>query len=90
MNRPAYYEPHPLPPGRKQELIAQGFRIIDAKFKPPGYLNPGEDEEPKVEKEKALTVDELRAALTALQIEFPEGAKKGELKALYEQATEQK
>lgn len=41
--KPIWYEPHPLPPGRKQELVSQGFRIIDAKFKPEGYVNPGEE-----------------------------------------------
>lgn len=28
------YEPHPVTPERKAELLAQGFRIIDARFKP--------------------------------------------------------
>jgi 4-hydroxy-3-methylbut-2-enyl diphosphate reductase IspH len=28
------YEPHPVSPQRKAELRAQGFRIIDAIFKP--------------------------------------------------------
>lgn len=43
--------------------------------------------EPKAEKEKALTVEELRAALTELGVEISDGAKKAELKALHEQAT---
>lgn len=28
------YEPHPVTPERKAELRAQGFRIIDVRFKP--------------------------------------------------------
>ena len=28
------YEPHPVTPERKAELISQGFKIIDAKFAP--------------------------------------------------------
>lgn len=28
------YEPHPVTPERKAEQLAQGFRIIDARFKP--------------------------------------------------------
>ena len=30
------YEPHPVTPERKAELRGQGFRIIDAVFKPEG------------------------------------------------------
>lgn len=32
--KPVIYEPHPVSPERKAELIAQGFRIIDARFAP--------------------------------------------------------
>ena len=28
------YEPHPVTPERKAELRAQGFKILDARFKP--------------------------------------------------------
>ena len=28
------YEQHPVTPERKAELLAQGFQIIDARFKP--------------------------------------------------------
>lgn len=34
MNRPIAYEPHPISPERKAELVAQGYRIVDAKFAP--------------------------------------------------------
>lgn len=33
-NRPVIYEPHPVSPERKAELVAQGFRIIDAIYAP--------------------------------------------------------
>ncbi len=37
-DRPIHYEPHPVSPERKAELIGEGFRIIDAKFAPPGAV----------------------------------------------------
>jgi hypothetical protein len=43
--RPIHYEPHPVSPERKAELIAQGVRIIDAIFAPA-------DAEPVAEKPK--------------------------------------
>ena len=35
-DKPIAYEPHPVSPERKAELIADGFRIIDAVFAPKG------------------------------------------------------
>lgn len=32
--KPIHYEPHPVSPERKAELIAQGVRIVDAAYKP--------------------------------------------------------
>ena len=37
------YEPHPVSPERKAELRAQGFKIIDAAFKPVDYVEPVSD-----------------------------------------------
>lgn len=34
MEKKVIYEPHPVSPERKAELMAQGFRIIDAQFEP--------------------------------------------------------
>lgn len=31
------YEKHPLPEGRKEELRAAGFKILDIRFAPAGY-----------------------------------------------------
>lgn len=36
--RPIVYEPHPVSPERKAELVAQGFRIVDAVYAP-GYAS---------------------------------------------------
>ena len=34
MERPVIYEPHPVTPERKAELLAQGYRIVDAIYAP--------------------------------------------------------
>ncbi|WP_372572905.1 hypothetical protein [Ruegeria jejuensis] len=34
------YEPHPVAPDRKAELRKQGFKIIDAKFRPVDQVEP--------------------------------------------------
>ncbi len=34
------YEPHPVTPERKAELIKRGYRILDARFAPDGYEHP--------------------------------------------------
>lgn len=41
MNRPVWYEPHPVTTERKAELRARGFQIVDAIFQPKDYQNPG-------------------------------------------------
>lgn len=46
MAREIIYEPHPVSAERKAELMAQGFRILDAKFAP--AVTP-KAETPKVE-----------------------------------------
>jgi hypothetical protein len=33
--RPIAWEPHPVTPGRKAELLGAGFKLIDAAFAPP-------------------------------------------------------
>lgn len=46
------YEPHPVSAERKAELVAQGFRIVDAAFAPAGAVSaPKKAEEPKAEVE---------------------------------------
>lgn len=34
--KPIAYEPHPVSPERKAELLAAGYKIIDARFAPAG------------------------------------------------------
>jgi hypothetical protein len=38
--REVWYEPHPVSPARKAELMAAGYRIVDALFAPPGWVPP--------------------------------------------------
>ena len=35
-----WYEPHPVTPARKAELVGLGYQIIDAAFAPAGHENP--------------------------------------------------
>jgi hypothetical protein len=35
-----WYEPHPVTPARKRELVAAGFKIVDLKHAPPGWQVP--------------------------------------------------
>lgn len=39
-DKPVVYEPHPVSAARKAELVAQGYRIVDAIFEPPGVVRP--------------------------------------------------
>lgn len=50
MSKTIVYEPHPISAERKAELVAQGFRIIDARFAP--------DDAPKPEKPVAEVIAE--------------------------------
>lgn len=36
MTKPIVYEPHPVSPERKAELLSQGVQIVDAIYAPPG------------------------------------------------------
>lgn len=35
-----YYEKHPVTQERKDELRAKGYKIIDARFAPSGWIDP--------------------------------------------------
>lgn len=39
-DRTTIYEPHPVSPERKAQLLAQGYRILDAVHAPEGYVHP--------------------------------------------------
>ena len=79
MERPIVYEPHPVSRERKAELLAEGFRIVDAKYRP----SEAKDVPPANDLSK-LTVESLKEMLDAAGIEYPAGAKKADLLALLE------
>jgi hypothetical protein len=43
--KPVKYEPHPVSPERKAELLAQGYQIIDAIYRPRTDPEPAEVQE---------------------------------------------
>lgn len=40
------YEPHPVSPERKRELVGQGYKIIDARFAPESEQRQSDETEP--------------------------------------------
>lgn len=52
-----HFEPHPVTPERKAELRAQGLKIIDARFAPPGAVVEPKDEAPKQRARKPRPVE---------------------------------
>lgn len=42
--RTDWYEPHPVTPERKRELVSRGYRVIDARFAPPGWRGESADD----------------------------------------------
>ena len=44
------YEKHPVTAERKAELRAQGFKIVDARFKPAEVMQPEPEKRPYVRK----------------------------------------
>lgn len=88
--RKVVYEPHPVSPERKAELIAQGCKIIDARFAPADYQHPDKGKKDAESGEKPMTVPQIKDALAAKGIEIPEGiTKRDDLKALLDAAGEQ-
>lgn len=81
MERPIVYEPHPVSRERKAELLAEGFRIVDAKYRP----SETEDVPSEADLSK-LTVAKLKEMLDAAGVEYPADAKKADLLALLEAA----
>lgn len=55
------YEPHPVTPERKKELVAQGFKIIDARFAPPDEATDEVSRESIAKMKKADVVEMLAA-----------------------------
>lgn len=85
------YEPHPVSPERKAELNKQGYRIVDAIYKPAdvpalvetqsGGGDGGEEDDDK-DNPGDLTKAELQQLLKDSGIQFPANAKKAELLAI--------
>ena len=74
MERPVFYEPHPVSPERKVELVAQGYRIMDAKFAPadaivaePKIIPPAIEDHEEVE----AFIDEPIDAIVPEAVEAP-------------------
>ncbi len=61
------YEPHPVSPARKAELVKQGFKIVDERFRPAGAPKAPEPvkDEPKPEAVKPEPKDEAPKAPAA-------------------------
>lgn len=64
--RPVCYEPHPVTKERKAELLAEGWRILDAAFKPaeePAQkLEPTAEPQVKASATKAAKKSDLKQA----------------------------
>jgi hypothetical protein len=94
--KPIQYEPHPVSPARKAHLIAQGFRIIDAKFKPREDAPPPQKARPVASDgvevgaldPETMDYDDLKAALTARGVHFRGNASKAALIGLLQEAAE--
>lgn len=57
-DKPIHYEPHPVSPDRKAELIAKGVRIVDAIFDP--NPKPAKAEKPTQQAQAAKQVKETK------------------------------
>lgn len=51
--RETIYEPHPVTPERKAELLAAGYQIIDAIYAPADYVHPDAAKKARAPKPKA-------------------------------------
>ena len=86
MERPVVYEPHPISSERKAELVAQGYRIVDAKFAPADAIVAKPKVEAKIvppaiedHEEVADFIDEPIDAIVPEQVEAPK-ARRGRKK----------
>lgn len=44
------YEPHPVSPERKAELVSNGFKVVDIRFKPDDASDPISEPQSTVKK----------------------------------------
>lgn len=72
------YEPHPVSAERRQELIEQGYKIIDARFAPDDYVPPDGSGTNGVSYDD-LTIADIKVALDEQGIEYSKSANKEEL-----------
>ena len=84
MEKPVFYEVHPVSQERRAALLAAGYRIIDAVFMSAGYENPPDPQAAERLSENGLTVAQLKEELAALGVSVPADAKKADLEALLE------
>lgn len=81
-----HYEVHPVTLERKAELRKQGFKIIDARFKPVDVEQEDGKDGKGAKASKGLNVEQIKAALTEKGIEFDASALKPELAKLLDEA----
>lgn len=86
------YVQHPVSPEQKAELRAQGFKIIDARFKPkdPDGVKPeaeagGTGKKPS----HGLRVDDIKAKLAEKGVSFDDSAERAELAKLLDEAPQE-
>lgn len=84
VEKPVFYEVHPVSQERRAALLAAGYRIIDAVFMSAGYENPPDPQTAERPSENGLTVAQLKEELAALGVSVPADAKKADLEALLE------
>ncbi|MHB0806012.1 hypothetical protein [Stutzerimonas nitrititolerans] len=81
------YEKHPVTPERKAELRKQGFKILDARFKPVDAEGEPETGGTGRKPSHGLRIDDIKAKLTEKGIAFEDGAERAELAKLLDEAS---
>jgi hypothetical protein len=87
--KPIWYEPHPVTAERKAELVSNGYKLIDAKFMPHDYVNPGvkHDAEPAGDFD-GMTLNELRETADSLGLDYDKRVGAGKLREILKAAFE--
>ena len=80
------YLDHPCSAADKKKWNDKGFKVLDIRFAPED-LEGGDKLFPKNTEVKKGTVAWYKEELTKLEVEFDDSATKGELTAIYEDAT---
>lgn len=74
MAKPIHYEPHPVTPERKAELVAQGVTIIDARYKPADLVAEEAGEEAPAITRESIDTMTRRELVQCLEAHGVEGA----------------